>query len=258
MLKHKILQALIFFFTLLFSAAPASASPSKGAGTPGPASAPSMQLDAGDSLALSGKVVETMNAGGYSYVCIEKKGKKTWVAVPEMKVVVGQVMSFQPGQEMTNFSSKSLNRTFDTIVFSGGLAGPGDASPALPAGHPPTSGSQASSAPQEKDIKKVEKAAGPNAYTVAEVYAKAKSLNKKKVSVRAQVVKVSAGIMGKNWIHLQDGSGDAAKGTHDLVITTQDLPSAGDIVTIKGTVYKDKDFGGGYKYAVIIENAAIK
>ena len=70
--------------------------------------------------ALSGKVVETIDTAGYTYVCLEKKGKKTWVAVPQMKVKKGQNMSFQPGTEMVNFKSKTLNRTFDRIIFSGG------------------------------------------------------------------------------------------------------------------------------------------
>ena len=69
---------------------------------------------------LSGKVVETMNSGGYTYVYLENNGKKTWVAVPEMKVVKGQKMSFQPGIEMINFESKTLKRKFDKIYFSTG------------------------------------------------------------------------------------------------------------------------------------------
>ena len=74
------------------------------------------------SAPLSGKVVETMDSGGYTYVCLEKDGKKTWLAVPQMKVAKGSEMSFQPGVEMTNFKSKTLNRTFDSIIFSGGPA----------------------------------------------------------------------------------------------------------------------------------------
>jgi len=69
---------------------------------------------------LSGKVVETMDAGGYTYVCLEKDGKKTWVAAPAMKVVVGDELQMLPGQEMPNFTSSTLNRTFDSIIFSGG------------------------------------------------------------------------------------------------------------------------------------------
>jgi hypothetical protein len=69
---------------------------------------------------LSGKVVETMDSGGYTYVCLEKDGQKTWVAVPQMKVVKGKNMSFEPGIEMADFESKTLKRKFDKIYFSGG------------------------------------------------------------------------------------------------------------------------------------------
>lgn len=70
---------------------------------------------------LSGKVVETMDSGGYTYVCLENGGTKTWVALPQAKVKVGQQVTCQPGMEMKNFTSKTLNRTFASIIFSGGL-----------------------------------------------------------------------------------------------------------------------------------------
>lgn len=206
---------------------------------------------------LSGKVVETMNAGGYTYVRLEKNGKKTWIAVPEMKASVGQQMAFQPGQEMTNFTSKTLNRTFESIIFSGGPAGPqkvtGDKTASAK-----SPGSKGAVVASSEKIS-VEKAAGPDAYTISEIYAKRASLDKKTAVVKGKVVKVSKGIMGKNWMHIQDGTGDSGKGTHDLVVTTaMDTPAVGDAVTVKGTIYKDKDFGSGYKYAVIMEEATIQ
>jgi hypothetical protein len=70
---------------------------------------------------LSGKVVETMNSGGYTYVSIENSGKRTWVAIPATAVKVGQEVTCQPGMEMKNFTSKTLNRTFESIIFSGGI-----------------------------------------------------------------------------------------------------------------------------------------
>jgi hypothetical protein len=73
-----------------------------------------------ETSAVSGKVVETMDSGRYTYVCLEKSDKKLWIAVPKMKVVVGQNMSFKPGLEMINFESKTLNRKFDKIIFSQG------------------------------------------------------------------------------------------------------------------------------------------
>ena len=76
---------------------------------------------AADAQTLSGKVVQTMDSGGYTYAQIENKGVKTWVAVPKTKVVKGQNISFAPGMEMQNFESKTLKRTFDKIIFSGGV-----------------------------------------------------------------------------------------------------------------------------------------
>ncbi len=88
-----------------------------------PAGHPAMEKQAVDKknwAPLSGKVVETMDSGGYTYVCLEKEGKKTWAAVPSMKVKVGEILDLQPGPTMPNFSSKSLNRTFESIIFSSG------------------------------------------------------------------------------------------------------------------------------------------
>jgi hypothetical protein len=113
-------------------------------------------------------------------------------------------------------------------------------------------------APAASEPIKVEKAKGADAYSVSETYEKAGQLDKKAVVVRGKVVKVSKGIMGKNWVHLQDGSGDPGQGTNDLVATTQDDPKIGSVVTAKGTLYKDKDFGAGYKYRVIVEKATVK
>lgn len=204
-----------------------------------------------DASSLSGKVVEAMDSGGYTYVNIEKSGKKMWVAVPQMKVKVGQEISFQPGIVMSNFESKTLKRTFDSIVFSAGVAG----------GSEVKSGDVAT--PKKPNVSsskpvKVEKASGPNAYTVSGLYEKKDNLNNKPVVVKGQVVKFSPAIMDKNWVHIQDGSGDPSKGTNDILVTTQDIVAVGDIVTAKGILYKDKDFGSGYKYSVIVEEASVK
>lgn len=102
-------------------------------------------------------------------------------------------------------------------------------------------------------------AMGAEVYKVSDLYKEKGSLDKQKVTVKGKVVKVSSGIMGKNWIHLQDGSGDPGKKTNDLTITTKEkLPAVGKTVTVTGTLYKDKDFGSGYFYSVIVEDAVIK
>ena len=140
-------------------------------------------------------------------------------------------------------------------VSIGVLAGGGDASAF---GNAASGGSEGAKAPASSEKIKVEKAKGADACTVSEAYEKAAKLDKKTVVVRGKVVKVSKAIMGKNWVHLRDGSGDPAKGTNNLVVTTQDVPKVGDVVTAKGTLHKDKDFGAGYKYQAIVEEATVK
>ena len=119
-------------------------------------------------------------------------------------------------------------------------------------------GSEGGKPPASSEKIAVEKAKGPNAYTVGDLFAKGAELDKKPVVVRGKVVKVSREIMGKNWVHLQDGSGDAGKGTNDLVVTSKDAPKVGDVVTASGTLYKDKDFGSGYRFQVIVEEGTFK
>jgi hypothetical protein len=201
---------------------------------------------------LSGKVVESMNSGSYTYVNIEKDKKKTWVAIPKTDVKVGQEMSFYPGQVMLNFESKTLNRTFDAIIFSPGPVNQRD----VQAVQDPHARKSSVSAVKEKIT--VDKASGENAYTVAELYEKKSVLNKKNIVVKGKVVKVTANIMETNWIHIQDGSGNPKDRNHDLIVTSVDLPSVGDVVTASGTLINDKDIGRGYKFDLILEKAKIK
>jgi hypothetical protein len=112
-------------------------------------------------------------------------------------------------------------------------------------------------APAAAPVKKLPKATGPDARTVEEVVKGKAALKGKPVLVNAQVVKVTSGVMGKNWVHLQDGSGKAADGTHDVIATTQDTVAVGDVVKARGTVRTDVNIGSGYSYAVLIEDAKL-
>ncbi|HTG82071.1 MAG TPA: DNA-binding protein [Geobacteraceae bacterium] len=208
-----------------------------------------------ENAAISGKVLKTMDSGGYTYMFLEVKGnKKIWVAVPRTKVSVGKKIAFIPGPEMKHFKSKTLNRTFDTIIFSAGLAGKKeDANGRKEAVVTP--GSKGAMVAAEKVS--VPRATGADAHTVAELYALKSSLNGKRVVVRGKVVKVASHIMKMNWVHLQDGTGSADKNDHDLVVTTKASPAMGETITVRGTLLKDKDYGYGYKYDVLIDSAEI-
>ncbi len=212
-----------------------------------------------ESASIPGKVLKTMDSGGYTYMFLQVKGgKKIWVAVPKTKVAVGKKVAFVPGPEMKNFKSKTMDRTFDSIIFSLGLVGQKGSATAKKKEKEPVvvvPGSKSAAVAAEKI--KVAKATGPNAHTVAEVFALKNSLKGKKVVVRGKVVKVAEHIMKTNWVHIQDGTGTPGKNDHDLVVTTNALPAEGETVTVSGTLLKDKDYGSGYKYDALVDNAEI-
>lgn len=244
-----------------------------------------------DGKPVNGTVLQTMNSGGYTYLQIQNDQGEVWAAIPETKVEKGQKVTCLPGMEMQDFSSKTLNRTFASILFSPGLQGSAQAASMSPHGKTPkvspaagndsfaqaladeqkpsmgagaapidvsapSTGSTGAIVPSE-DVK-VEKAEGKDSYTVGECFAKAEQLNNTTVMVRGKVMKVSQMIMGRNWVHLQDGTGSAMQNTHDLVVTTQEIPEKGSVVTFTGTLHANRDFGAGYKYAAIIEEATIQ
>lgn len=219
---------------------------------------------------LSGKVLETMDGGGYTYVQLQNGPEKLWVAIPLTKVKVGQQLSLVPGFEMKNFTSKGLNRKFDKVVFSAGVANEkihlsesavkmahqGVPQPAPAAQQAPKQAKQPK--PAAKKNEKVAKAKGANAYSVAEIHAQKGKLEKKQVVVRGRVTKVAERIMKKNWIHIQDGTGSKGKKTDELVVTSKQVPKEGDVVTATGTLYNNLDFGSGYRYKVLIQDASLK
>lgn len=202
-----------------------------------------------------GKVLQTINSGGYTYVELRKdSGEKIWLAVQAAEIPVGSQQTFKPGMIMHGFESKTLSRNFDQIVFTEleGSVNAGKDDKKISGTSP---GSKGTVSP---DVKvKVKKATGKNAYTISELFRNKAKLHKKKIVVRGKVVKVSSNIMKKNWIHLRDGSGSHAKGDFNLVVTSNSIPLEGEVVLVKGTLYKNKDFGGGYKYEVIVEDAEV-
>lgn len=202
---------------------------------------------------LSGTVTETMNAGGYTYLKVKTAAGEEWAAIPESTVKKGQEVSIVTQMTAENFESNTLKRKFDRIVF-GSL----DTGAPVPAGNPMAGAADhmKGGAAAIGDVK-VPKAEGKNARTVAEIWDMKPVLNGQPVVVRGKVVKFLGGIMGKNWMHVRDGSGSAEKGDNDLTVTTNEQAKVGDVVVINGKVAVDKDFGAGYKYPVIVEEAKI-
>lgn len=232
---------------------PVVAAPTQGAAMTAAPAAP------GAAEGLTGKVLERLEAAPYCYLRLQTAKGEIWAAVPAAQIEKGTEVTIANPMLMGNFESKTLNRTFAEVYFgtiapAGGAAPAAGAGMAAPAGNPHAG--MAPAAPIE--VGKVEKATGADARTVAEVWAQKASLKGKTVTIRGKVVKYNAGVMGKNWIHLQDGSGDAKAGTNDITVTSLDPAAKGETITIKGTLRLDKDFGSGYTYAAIVEEAKVQ
>lgn len=230
---------------------------------------------------VSGTVVETMDAASYTYVQVDTGKEKIWAAAPQFAVKAGDKVSFAGGVPMENFQSKALNRTFKMVYFVGHIETPDHPAaktgqdPRIPndaahAGLAPKMGPGAQGIPNDAthaglhgataktpaaaiDFSGIKKADG--GLTVAEVYQQKGKLEKKPITFRGKVVKYNAQIMNKNWLHVQDGTG--ASGANDVTVTTDDTAQVGDTVLVKGTVALDKDFGYGYKYGIVVENAKV-
>jgi hypothetical protein len=203
---------------------------------------------------VKGKVLEIKVVESYTYLRLKTKDGEIWAAVIKAPVKKGATVTIENTMVMTNFESKSLHKTFPKIVF-GTLAGSD--------GRAPVASSIDTAYPilpkmKDADDIHVPKASGANAHTVAEVMTKGAELKGKPVLVRGKVVKYNPGIMGKNWIHLRDGSGSAKDNTDDILVTTANQVKIGDVVTVKGVVSTDKDFGAGYVYKVLIEEATLQ
>jgi hypothetical protein len=212
---------------------------------------------------VKGEVLEVLDTDAFTYMRLRTTKGETWAAVSKAAVKKGEQVTIDNPMVMQDFQSKSLKRTFDTIVM-GRLAGaPGAPAPAMAAGSPHAGVDMSqfhggTGRAPEVEIGKVAKAEGANGRTVAEVYANRVALKDKPVAIRAKVVKVNAGVMGKNWVHLRDGSGSAADGSNDLLVTSKDEPKVGDLVVAKGTVKTDVNLGSGYAYKVLVEAASFQ
>lgn len=246
--------------TLIFLSAAALLAGCKPNATPitaSPAAEPASAAAAAKDSTLSGTVLERIDAPAFSYLRMQTSAGEVWTGVPSASVEKGAQVTVYDAIPMVDFESKSIKRKF-ALVYLGTLkaaASPPQTDAEAPGANPHGQARQAVAAVKAGSIPK---ASGPDARTVAEIWAQKTSLREKAVTIRGKVMKFNGGVMGRNWVHLQDGTGDPAKGTHDLTFTTMDELSPGEVTTLKGIVRLDKDFGAGYVYALIVEEAKVQ
>jgi hypothetical protein len=192
---------------------------------------------------------------------VDNGGEEIWAAAGQFDVAVGDRVVFPLETPMHDFHSNTLDRDFPLIYFASYIVPEGEApvvpqpsAMELPPGHPSL---EAFAVDQQKavDVGAIARPAG--AMTIADVWSKRLDLAGSDVTVSGRVVKYNAAILGRNWFHLQDGSGDLADGTNDITVTTAADLKVGDVVTVTGKVAVDQDFGAGYTYTVMLEDATV-
>ena len=207
-------------------------------------------VPAAESDPATGRVAETLNSGGYVYIRLEDG---VWIAANNFAVTKGDEIQYSGAMEMNDFHSKSLDKSFESILFVSDASLKGDGAAAKTPVALPGNGNKAkkpgvAQAPVPGEIKPL-----TDGKTIADIIVESEQLKEQMVSLNAKVIKINEAIMGRNWITLQDGTG--TKPDNKLVATSQSVVSPGDIVIVKGTVKTDVDLGHGYFYKVMLEEA---
>ena len=218
-----------------------------------PATPPSQPVDP-ESRAVAGTVVSTMNVSNYTYVEIDTGEGIVWAAGPTTELTEGDLVFVRDPGPMRNFHSASLNRSFDLIYFGSAFQvhDRGFTTQTDPSERPPGEMKEAA-----VEITGIERAEGGE--TIGAIFERKAELVGREVTVRGKVVKSNAGILGRNWIHLRDGT-SGPEGNDDLTVTSPSTTTAaevGDTVLVRGTVVLEKDFGYGYRYDLLIEDATV-
>ncbi len=192
-------------------------------------------------------VNEALQAERYTYMNVTEGIKSYWLATAKREVSKGKTYLYKGGLMKTNFESQDFKRTFDTIYLVSNVI---DASEHpggnLNAGNGGESSTQAIGKASSMPVK--------DAVKLSELIDNKAKYAGKTITVAGEIVKVNNGIMGKNWVHIQDGSKEKGKAL-DLTITTNLNIPVGSNVALTGKIVLDKDFGAGYRYDIIMEDA---
>lgn len=201
-----------------------------------------------------GTVAETIDVGTYVYIRLAEGDK--WLATSPLEVRVGDRIEFTGGAPMKDFYSPRLDRTFPDILFVSRLnvvdaaEAAGHHAGVVPGGPHGNAVGPAAAPPRPGEISRPE-----GGMTIREIMTAKETIAGQQVVVRARAMKVSMNILDRNWVTLQDGTGTAP--ADRLVATTAETVEPGETITVTGTINRDVDIGSGYRYELLLEDAAI-
>jgi predicted RNA-binding protein len=192
-------------------------------------------------------VEEVLNTTQYTYLNVLENGKKYWIAISGSDAKVGDTYHYKGGLEQKNFYSKEFERTFETVLLVSNVW-KNNSGASMKEAH-----ANISKVPStELEVDNITPAKG--AITLSDLLANKENYNGKLVKITGKCIKSNPMIMNRNWLHIKDSSSDK----FDLTVTTSENITLGEVITLEGTIALDKDFGAGYKYDIIMEDAVLK
>lgn len=192
---------------------------------------------------------EVLQTEKYTYLRVTEDGNETWIAVPKTNAEVGATYYYKGGLKKTNFKSVEHNRIFETVYLVSGIS----TSPA--AGNITGAHMHVNTSPGEGQDQNITIDPPEDGITIAELFENRSQYGGKTVRVRGRCVKRNNMIMDRNWVHIQDGTLDDEE--QNLTVTTMENIPLGAVVTFEGVIALNKDFGAGYKYEIIMEEAHV-
>jgi len=187
-----------------------------------------------DNGTVTVKVEAVEQVAGYTYMLVKGKGPAYWVAAAAMEIEPGASITYQTGLIMEDFYSKELDRTFDKVMFLDAVMG----------------SSKTTISKADVELETVE-----GTVSIADLYEHPGSFKGKRITVKGEVTKFNPEIMERNWIHIQDGT--EYDGKFDLTVTSKEPFQVGQVVTFEGVLSVDQDFGYGYTYEILLEEATV-
>lgn len=195
-------------------------------------------------------VNEFMHASRYTYLNVTEGDKDFWIAIPYTEVEKGDKYYYKGGVLMYNFESKEHNRVFETLYLVSGVSKTPNLDTYATGYYP------ALEDEEELAVQSIDPIAGGT--SISDLFSDPRSFSGKTITIKGQCVKVNRNIMGRNWVHIQDGGKGNSDTNLDLTVSTQEEINVGDIVVLEGVIATDKDFGSGYRYDIIMEEAIRK
>lgn len=195
-------------------------------------------------------VQDFLHASRYTYLDVMENGENYWIAIPYTEVEKGETYFYTEGVLMHNFESKEHDRVFEKLYLVSGVSKTPDFTASRRGDIP------AISETEPVLIEEIPPIAGGK--RISELFSNPAAFSDQTIIIKGQCVKVNRNIMGKNWVHLQDGSKDADNNNLDLTVSTMSEVEVGEIVVFEGKIVTNKDFGSGYRYDLMMEEATLK